>query len=237
MGFGGVSRGVLIALAACVVALVAPAAASANTYYASPAGGFAACSPGEPCKVEVALGKAKDGEAVFLAPGTYTLPIGGLQITEDIDFGATPSAKAVLLTTSTTYGLTVDPGVKAHVHDVVLNGDVGITDRAGIGRRTGLCRIHRPGRGPPRTAGRLRRSKTAPFCATASAGRRSAKEEANSSSANGVLATFGPTCGPGPKQTVVLRNVTAITSTATGHGLRRLRRLQLRRLDRRCERT
>ena len=81
-----------LAMGTVVAALGAflPAAvlAAGETYFVAPnAEGGQGLHRSSPCRMADALEKAEDGDGVKLEEGSYTLPIGGVRITKQIDFG------------------------------------------------------------------------------------------------------------------------------------------------------
>jgi hypothetical protein len=114
-----------IVLGAIVVAALAtgPTAASAagTTYVAGPSGSGSECTSLEPCSLAEAVHKAVGGDTVRLNGGIYSLPFSGVRIDEEIDFGGSPGAPAVI---ETTVAATIAVAAKANasLHDLHLVG-------------------------------------------------------------------------------------------------------------------
>jgi hypothetical protein len=133
-----VTAATLIGAAILALLALAPAGASAaNQYFVSPSGAGTKCTPAEPCTIQRAVESTADGDTVTLAGGTYgagALPLAGVRIEHEINFGAGPGEPA---TVETIGGATVNVGDKSHaaLHDIhfvgtgPLNLESGSADR------------------------------------------------------------------------------------------------------------
>jgi hypothetical protein len=194
---------------ACLAALCmapSPAAAAGKTYFASPTPAGSACTAGTPCSIGEAVTKAGDGDAISLEGGEYALPIGGLTLEDEVDFGA-PQGEVAILETGDVADLHVTNKADAALHDLRIEGegslrlDSGSAERifvAHTGVHANACELDK--------GTTLRNS----VCWT---------QETNDEE-EGVSHALEITSG-GEKQdeTVVLRNVTAIADNDAGNAI------------------
>lgn len=101
-------------LLALALLAIAPATASAATYYASPGGSGTTCSQPSPCELQEAIELAGSGAAIVLEPGTYTPPIA-VFVNKAIDFGG-EAGKAASTVIDLTGG---SPGIDVFVNSAV----------------------------------------------------------------------------------------------------------------------
>jgi hypothetical protein len=204
---------VALVAGACAAALAlpaAPAAAAGETYFASSgAGPGEPCSEAAPCRIQDAVGIAGDGDAVSLAAGTYDLPFSGLTIENEIDFGASPGAPAVLLTTDVG-NLHVTDKADPTLHDLRLEGEGGFELGSGTARRIFVGYV-----GVAENACELDKGTTLTdsVCWT----RELSETVEGVSHAISIAST-----SEGQDEPVVLRNVTAFASNAAGDGVHAL---------------
>jgi hypothetical protein len=191
-------------------ALAAPtlAAAAGDTYYASPTGAGTACSQGSRCSIGEAVAKAGDGDSVSLAAGTYTLPFTGIEIDEEVDFGASVPGSPAALVTTPVADVHVTPNADATLHDLRLEGTGGLRLGSGTADRVfvaydgvtvSACELEK---------GTMLRNSV---CWT----RESSDEEEGVSHAISIASS-----GENQDETVVLRNVTAYVENDEGNAIR-----------------
>jgi hypothetical protein len=204
-----VVRLVLAAGIFCAALTLLPAlAAAGNTYYASPSGeNKHPCTQVEPCSIPAALAKTEDGDSISLATGAYTLPLGGIAIEDEIDFGAQPGAAATLVSSLAATAVQVKPVADARVHDVSLQGGGGFELDSGIGERVYVALVGLANDACVLGKGTILRDS---ICWT----REVNEEEEGVSHALAI-----EYANEGQDEPVVLRNVTAIASNAAGDGI------------------
>jgi hypothetical protein len=192
----------------------AAAFAAGETYFASPnADPGNACTEASPCRMAEALGKVEDGDAVKLEGGFYTLPIGGISIAKQIDFGAATTARPVLESSIAGGGIMVTDKANATLHDLYLSGEgtlrleSGSADRVFVDYTGSKDPISEQAACELNVGTILRDS----VCW--------AREGGEQTEANGIEALVE---GEGKTGTVTLRNVTAIADDAGGQGLHAL---------------
>jgi len=197
--------GVCVAAPALMPAL---SAAAGDTFYVSPtADPGSTCQPEDPCKIPEALSKAGDGDSVSLAAGEYTLPLGGITIEQDIDFGGQPGAPATLETGKS--GKVHVPDIAdPKLHDLVLEGESGLELGSGTAERIYVSFVGALGG----NACQLDKGTTLKdsVCWT---------QEVNEEEEGVSHALSIESGGENQDEPVVLRNVTAIASNAAGDGI------------------
>lgn len=206
MGKGVVWSALAVACLAALCMAPSPAAAAGKTYFASPAPAGSACTAGTPCSIGDAVAKAGDGDAVSLAAGEYTLPITGLTLEDEVDFGG-PEGNVAILKTKDVADVHVTNNANATLHDLRIQGegslrlDSGSAERifvAFAGVHSNACELDK--------GTTLRNS----VCWT----HETNDEEEGESHALEI--TSG---GENQDETVVIRNVTAIADNEAGNAI------------------
>ncbi|MFI5028165.1 MAG: hypothetical protein ACHQCF_04185 [Solirubrobacterales bacterium] len=123
------------ALALAGLASMPASALAGTTYFAAPKGSGAECTVSAPCALEKAVELAVDGDSVTLSGGTYQLKkFSGVWINNEITFGATPGAPALIETTLTAT-IAVSPTANAHLHDLRYIGESPLILESGSAER------------------------------------------------------------------------------------------------------
>jgi hypothetical protein len=197
----------LLFAGACVALLLAapsPAAAAGKTFYASPTGAGTACTTGARCEVGEAIAKAGDGDSVSLEIGEYSLPFTGLTIDKEIDFGAPVPGSPAILQTTDVADIQVTPKAGAKLHDLRIQGEGGLRLGSGVAERIFVAYVGVAADACELEKGTVLRDSV---CWT----REVTEEEEGVSHALDIASG-----GENQDETVVLRNVTAIASNASG---------------------